>query len=50
MGKDGERCRKIQKDIERYEKMGKDSGCIVERRFSCDVTNARVRVKLLGFG
>jgi len=29
------------KDRKRYEKMGKDSGCIVERRFS-RVVNARV--------
>jgi len=32
--------------------MGKDSGCIVERRFSCDVVNARVllnrRIPYLG--
>jgi len=41
MGIDGERCRKIQKDIERYEKIAKDSGCIGEYWFSC-VASAHV--------
>ncbi len=33
MGIDGERCRKMQKDGKRYEKIGKDSGCIGEYFF-----------------
>jgi len=36
---DRNRWEKIQKDRKRYDKMGKDGGCIRERRFSYDVVN-----------
>jgi len=39
MGIDGKRCRKIQKDRKRYEKIAIDGSPIGERRFSCDVAN-----------
>ena len=42
IGIDGKRCRKIQKDRKRYEKIAKDGGGVRECRFSCDVENARV--------
>jgi len=32
----------MQKDRERCEKMGKDSGCIVEHGFSCDAANVHM--------
>jgi len=35
IGIDGKRCRKIQKDRKRYEKIAEDGGCVGECGFSC---------------
>jgi len=42
MEKDRNRCRKIQKDRKRYEKIAEDGGCVGECGFSCDVAGTHV--------